>query len=202
MQDLKLIHVRQQADEIGVKWHHKHKIETIQKNINSFLESSNPTLETVLEMPSKEQPVRPRTPQEERWLATQIIPVTEANYKAEQRRLDKRKCAQLVHCKIHCNNPDKRNWNGEFISVGSAKLGTFKKYVPFDGKPYHLPKIIYDMLVEKKCTIMQKGTDDRGVKATIPSQIKEFNIEVLEPLTLEELDDLRVQQALAKGKVA
>lgn len=200
MNDLKLQHVRQQADEIGVKWHHKHKIETIQKNIDVFLESENPSIETVLPMPSKEVPVR--TEQQERWLAKEVIPVTEANFKAEQRRLDKRKCASLIHCKITCLNPEKRNWNGEFISVGSAKLGTFKKYIPFDGKPYHIPKIIFDMLSEKKCTVMQKGVDDRGVKATIPSQSAEFNIEVLDPLTLEELDDLRIQQALAKGKVA
>ena len=201
MTDLKLQHVRQQADEIGVKWHHKHKIETIQKNIDAFLEGENtPLEEVVLAMPPK-GPVE-HTADQKRWLANPIVPITEANFKAEQRRLDKRKCAALVHCTITCLNPDKRNWNGEFISVGSAKLGTFKKYVPFDGKPYHLPKIIYDMLVEKRCTIMQKGVDDRGVKATIPTQAKEFNIVVLDPLTPKELDDLRIQQALAKGKVA
>lgn len=197
--DLKLLHVRQQADEVGVKWHHKHKIETIQKNIDVFLEGENPSIETVLEMPLKEQPVR--TAQEQKWLDTPQVPVKEADYVAEQRRKQKQLAGSLIHCKITCLNHEKRNWNGEFISVGSAKLGTFKKYVPFDGKPYHLPKIIYDMLLEKKCTHMQNGVNDRGVKAKVATQINEFNIELLDPLTPTEIDELRIQQALAAGKI-
>jgi hypothetical protein len=197
MQDLKLLHVRQEADALGIKWHHKHKIETIQKKIDDFHEGVGDEVPEEVPSPLVEQPVRSKD--QERFLAKPVVPMTEKQYLAEKRREDRRKVSSLIHCKITCLNPDKRNWNGEFISVGSAKLGTWKKYVPFDGRPYHLPKIIYDMLKEKKCTLMQNGVDSRGRKAKIPTQINEFNIEVLPPLSKEELDELRVHQARAEN---
>ena len=106
-----------------------------------------------------------------------------------------------MRCRIQCMNPAKKDWPGEIFSVGSAKLGTFKKFVPFNNpEPYHIPQIIYDMLVEKKCTVFYTERDDRGNKIRKGRLINEFAIEVLPPLTRDELSDLARQQALRAGQ--
>jgi hypothetical protein len=93
-------------------------------------------------------------------------------------------------------NPMKKEWPGEMFSAGSAKLGTFKKYVPFDGNPYHIPQIIYDMIQERKCSTFYTERDERGREKRVSRLIKEFAIEDLAPLTSQELEDLAKVQAL------
>ena len=98
-------------------------------------------------------------------------------------------------------NPSKKEWPGEIVSVGSAKLGTFKKYIPFNSaEPYHIPKIIYDMLMDKKCTIFSSVTDERGNTVRKGRLVNEYAIEILEPLTKEELSELARTQALKAGQ--
>ena len=93
-------------------------------------------------------------------------------------------------------NPLKRNWKGETFSVGSRVMGTFKKYVPFDGQPYHVPQVIYDMLKERKCTVFitkKVGKEEFKEGKLIP----EFAIDDLPDLTQQELKDLEQRQALS-----
>lgn len=97
-------------------------------------------------------------------------------------------------------NPNKRSWEGEIVSVGSAKLGTFKKFIPFNAEEgYHIPQIIFDELKNRKCTIFVSGKGPRGEKITKSKLINEFALEVLPPLGAEELKVLASRQALANG---
>ena len=100
-----------------------------------------------------------------------------------------------------CMNPMKKEWAGELLSVGSAKHGTFKKFIPFDGEPYHIPKIIYDMMKERECTIFStvKQKDGRGGDIRKGKLAPAYNIVDLEPLTSAELEKLADKQALAKA---
>jgi len=110
----------------------------------------------------------------------------------------------LVRINIVCMNPAKREWNGEIITVGNRNLPTQKKFVPFnttDG--YHVPKIMYDMLVARECPVFY----NERVKTAMGFQnvrrmkrIPEFNITVLPPLTEAELKELARQQAAAAGR--
>lgn len=188
-QKLKLDHIRAQADALGVSYHHRAGVDKIQEAIEAHLESEN----TVREMPPVFQ--EEATERNPKLPSKKIVPLTEAEYLASVKAEAKKNVGALIHCIITCMNPEKRSWPGEIISVGSAKLGTFKKYIPFNGKPYHIPKIIYDVLLEKKCTVHNNSTDRRGETETKVSLINEFSIQVLPPLTKEELDDLRVKQA-------
>jgi hypothetical protein len=114
---------------------------------------------------------------------------------------NRKSAGRLIRCRIQCMNPAKKDWPGEIFSVGSAKLGTFKKFVPFNSpEPYHLPQIIYDMLVEKKCTVFYTERDERGNKIRKGRLVNEFAIEVLPPLTKNELSDLARTQALRAGQ--
>lgn len=175
---------RTQADSLGLKYHHNANDETIQKLIDSQGEN--------IQLPAGILP------------ADQCRPMTAEEYLKKYPgniKRNKAEVGKLIRCRIQCLNPAKKEWPGEIFSVGSAKLGTFKKYVPFNSpEPYHIPKIIYDMLLEKKCTVFYTETDNRGNKTRKGRLVNEFAIEVLPPLTREELSDLARRQAMAAGQ--
>lgn len=177
--------IRDQADELGIKYHHNASDETIQKLIDAHVadetEAANPDV----------LPLSECEPMDEKLFAR----------KYPKQAADRKSAGRLIRCRIQCMNPAKKDWPGEIFSVGSAKLGTFKKFVPFNSpEPYHIPKIIYDMLLEKKCTVFYTERDDRGNKIRKGRLVPEFAIEVLKPLSREELSDLARQQALKAGQ--
>jgi hypothetical protein len=116
-------------------------------------------------------------------------------------KVDPRKeASRLIRIRISCMNPAKREWDGEIISVGNSVVGTFKKYIPFSAdEGWHVPKIIYDALVDRQCQIFTAGKDSRGNTIRQSKLIKEFSIEVLPPLTADELQELARRQALGRN---
>lgn len=108
----------------------------------------------------------------------------------------KKKANELVRIRVACMNPNKKDWPGEIISVGSAKLGTYKKYVPFN-TPWHVPNIILNAIRDRNCSIFYTVKSPRGDKVRKARQIKEFNVEIMEPLSNKEIKDLADQQAIS-----
>lgn len=193
-----LIQVRAKADALGVSYHHMAGVPKIQAAIDAHLDKMGKEQEaenlTMLQVAS-EDPL-PEVPTEK------IVPKSSAAFRAEQQRRNKLEANRLVRCIIQCMDPQKREWPGELFSVGSAKLGTFKKYVPYNSEPYHIPKIIYDMLKEKKCSVFYNAVGDKGHKTRKSRLIPAYSIQVLDPLTPAELKELSVKQAVAQGKEA
>ena len=184
--------VRDHADELGVKYHHNASDETIQKLIDAHLAAGKEAKPT-----KKVEGGLNLLPEE------QCKPMDREQFRRKYRSAAalRQDAARLIRCRITCMNPAKKDWPGEIFSVGSAKLGTFKKFVPFNSpEPYHIPKIIYDMMVDKKCTVFYTEQDKRGNKIRKGRLVNEFAIEVLPPLTKEELSDLARQQALKAGQ--
>ena len=125
----------------------------------------------------------------------------EAEYRRKKLAEAKREAGRLVRCRITCMNPHKRNWTGEIISVGSAKMGTYKKFIPFNlDTPYHVPKAIFEYLKERKCRIGTTQKLPNGQEINQYKLVNEFAIEVLDPLSKSELEDLKNQQAITMGK--
>ena len=113
----------------------------------------------------------------------------------------RKEASKLVRIRITCMNPNKKNWEGEIFSVGSAKLGTFKKYVPFDAPDgWHVPNIIFDMIKERKCSVFYTSTAPSGAKTRKSKLVPEFSVDVLSPLTPEEIRNLARQQALVSDE--
>lgn len=111
---------------------------------------------------------------------------------------DARKDAlKLIRCRIKNLNPAKRDLNGEIFTVANEVLGKISKYVPYDeaGEAYHIPNCIYKVLKAKKF-LEVRTVKDPDTKATrvVQSWVPEFNIEILPPLTTEELKDLAIKQ--------
>jgi hypothetical protein len=112
-----------------------------------------------------------------------------------------KEASELVRIQVTCMNPNKAEYDGEVFTAGNKVVGTFRKFVKF-GVDYHVPRIIYNVLRDRKCQVFVTERDDRGRQLRRGKLINEFNIAVLEPLTKEELRDLAQRQAMAKGQAA
>ena len=127
--------------------------------------------------------------------------MSEKDYRIMQRNQRKREANRLVRVVVTCMDPNKRDWEGEIISVGSAKLGTYKKYVPFNVETgFHVPKIILEAMQERKVTVFHTVRNRRGEKVRKGKLIPAFSIDILDPLTPKELEALKKQQAMARGQ--
>ena len=113
----------------------------------------------------------------------------------------KREAMKLVRVRITCMNPAKKEWEGEIITVANNAVGTVKRYVPFNTEDgWHVEHILLEQLRERQCQIFVTEKDSRGNKVRKGKLIREFAIEVLDPLTEEELRELAQRQAMAKGQ--
>jgi uncharacterized protein (UPF0212 family) len=112
----------------------------------------------------------------------------------------KKEAMELVRIRVTCMNPAKAEWEGEIVTVGNSAVGSITKFIPFNADAgWHVPRIIYQQLVERQCQIFVTVNDSRGNKTRKGKLIKEFAIEVMPPLTPAELQDLAQQQAMAKA---
>ena len=106
----------------------------------------------------------------------------------------------LVRCKIYNLNPAKRDLHGEIITVANKYLGTVRKFIPFGeatDNGYHIPKIIYNDLKSRQFQHIQ--TKQNGGKIDVKTRmVPEYSIEVLPPLTQEELEELALRQDAAE----
>lgn len=108
------------------------------------------------------------------------------------------KAAELVRIRVTCMNPAKKEWEGEIFTTGNSVVGTFKKFVPFNAdEGWHVPRIILEMIQQRQCQIFTTVKSKNGVAVRQGKLIKEFAVEILPPLTEEELKDLAQRQAMA-----
>jgi hypothetical protein len=177
-----LTSLKQRADLMGISYHPTIGLETLRKKVNAKIEgdvSEDPEPEVVTPAP-----------------ATKVVEESPA---AKRLRL-RNEAAALIRIRLTCMNPNKKEWEGEIITAGNSAVGTFKKYIPFNAEEgWHVPTIIYKQLVQRECQIFVTRRDERGNKVREGKMIKEFAIEVLPPLTKEELDDLAQRQAMSKS---
>ena len=111
---------------------------------------------------------------------------------------------KLVRCRIQNLDPKKKDLHGEVFAVANEFIGTVRKFVPYgevtdDG--FHIPYVIYKQLIKRKFlnirTIKDKHT---GTNITKTAWAKEFSIDVLDPLTEKELEQLKTAQ-IAAGSI-
>ena len=112
----------------------------------------------------------------------------------------KKDAAALLRIRLTCLNPAKKEWDGEIITAGNSTVGTFKKFIPFNAPDgWHVPRIIYNQLVQRECQIFVSVRDGRGNMTRTGKTIREFAVEVLPPLNQDDLDELARRQAMAKA---
>lgn len=106
----------------------------------------------------------------------------------------------LIRCQIFCNNPKKNDLRGEIITVGNKYVGTVRKMVPFGEATengYHIQKILFEALKRRKyqkITVVKRQDGTEEVKTQL---VPEYTLNVLPPLTQDELDELALRQTAA-----
>lgn len=109
----------------------------------------------------------------------------------------------LIRVIVRPNDPLKIDATGDIFTVGSNVINdgqAVKKYIPYNNEEgWHIPKILYNHLLAAECQIFARTTRN-GQEVMEPKNIKAYNVEVLPPLTQDEIDKLRVKQK-ATGSV-
>lgn len=175
--------LKMEAIELGMRFHPSIGVDALKTKITAFVKAT-----TKAATKAQPKPVKLPVP----------VPLSHEDYKRMSLKERKRKAGNLVRVNVANMNPNKKDWEGEILSVGSAKLGTYKKYVLFntdDG--WHVPHIIYEAMKDRKCSVFTTVKDHLGNKIRKSRLINEFNIEVLPPLTKAELKELAQRQAMA-----
>lgn len=194
-----LTSLKKRADLMGITYHPKIGVDTLRAKINEAVAAEGAPKETSIPAPSvllvKPEPAvelavgAPNQPA----AATEETP-------GQKRQRMKREQLKLVRIRITCMNPAKKEWEGEMISAGNSLIGTVTKFIPFgadDG--WHVPNIIYKVLKDRMCQIFVTVTDDRKQKVRKGKLIREFAIEVMDPLTPAELKELADRQAATRA---
>jgi len=182
--------LKARADKMDIKYHPKIGVDKLREKVNKELadpeastssETAKPTEKTTKVSPVKDD---------------KKYYLTAEEYGVKNKKSKRLAASRLVRVRITCMNPNKTELEGEIISVGSARLGTHKKYILFNTEDgYHIPEIIYNHLKQSKCTIFHTVKDRRGMKVRKGKLVPEYAIEVLDPLTPEEIKNLALRQA-------
>ena len=171
--------LKARANLLGVKFHPSISLEKLREKVNAAVTSDD-------DAASEEGAKASEEPKQETI--------------GEKRKRLKTEALKLIRIRLTCLNPAKKEWEGEIITVGNSLIGSVKKFVPFNADDgWHVPHVIYQQLKERQCQIFYTATDARGNKVRKGKLIKEFAIEVLPPLTKEELEELARRQAMAKA---
>jgi hypothetical protein len=104
----------------------------------------------------------------------------------------------LVRCSITCLDPSKKDVPGAIMGVRNSKVPLNKRFVPFDGRTTHLPRILVNHLKEKKYQgfkiEVNPKTGDNERKPYIGNM---FSVVEMPALTEKELAELAEAQRAA-----
>ena len=110
---------------------------------------------------------------------------------------------RLIRIRVSNMNPAKADLHGEIISTQNKYLGTVRKYVPFgegSDEGYHVPHCLLQVMQERQFNqVKTRKGRNTGEIIVEERMVREFNIEILPPLTPEELKRLAAMQAAKSG---
>lgn len=181
IQQDELISLKARADLLGVQYHPSIGLEKLRDKVNAAA-----TAEV--------------KPAETKQTSVEEVAESQEETLVQRRFRKKREANTLMRIRVACMNPSKTEWDGEIFTAGNSLVGSFTKYVPFNAdEGWHVPRIIYNQIIQRQCQIFTTVRDSRGNNVRKGKLIKEFAVEVLPDLTPEELAELARRQALAKS---
>lgn len=128
-------------------------------------------------------------------------PLSPAQKKMARRKALRDEQMALLRVRVTNMNPAKKDLPGEIFTVANEILGNVKKFIPYGEQTdngYHIPRCLFTQLEEKRFQQIRTVKDKRtGVLRPETRWVKEFALEVLPPLTQEELQRLATAQAAA-----
>lgn len=108
---------------------------------------------------------------------------------------------KLIRLRITNLDPKKKDLPGEILTVANEYIGTVRKFVPYGDQTengFHVPNCIYKMMKRRKFQNIRNvkipGAVGGNNFRTETSWVSEFSLEVLPPLTREEIAKLAANQ--------
>lgn len=184
--------LKQRARMMGITFSNNISVETLKAKIQEKMDSKSDDAPKVDELgdgnpPTLQDPEAPAPAPKE-----------------TLRQKVKREGMKLVRCRIMNLDPKKKDLPGEIFTVANEYLGTVRKFIPFGEvteNGYHVPQCIFDMMKGRKFLNIRTYKDRRNNNQIRVEQnwAPEFALEVLPPLTKEEIAKLAAAQAAAGG---
>lgn len=120
-----------------------------------------------------------------------------------RRQVIRAQALRLVRVRIQNLDPRDASLSGAIISIQNKYTGKVSKYVPFGEESengYHIPWMLYEHLKQWKFPLRKEQKGGRfGVKTYKTVMAPKFNIEILDPLTLEEIKELARHQRASQS---
>ena len=172
--ELELLKAR--AAQMGIKHSPNIGVDTLREKIEAKLNGGNPD-----DTDEKEE--------------RQLLSKTEI---LNQFRNDLRKEAlKLVRIRVTDLDPKKKDLPGEILCCANEFIGSVKRYVPYNGEPWHVEQCILDTMKDKEFLNIRTTKGRNNVEQIEKKWVKEYAIEILPELTKEELEKLAAAQAAA-----
>lgn len=186
--------LKQRATLMGIKFSNNIGVESLKARIQEQLNGEAKDQESNEEVQDEDAPVVETSP---------IPEPTKKETQAEFRARLRKDAKKLVRIRITCLDPKKANLPGEILTVANEYIGTVRRYVPYGEKTdngWHVEQVLYDFLKGRKFLQIKQIKGQNGKPDTQTWEwVREFAIEVLDPLTPAELAKLRATQAAAGG---
>lgn len=170
--------LKARADMLGISYHPSIGLEKLREKVNA----------AVTDAPAPEPEV------------IQAASVAAVETDSQRKARKRREANELVRVRVTCMNPAKSEWEGELFTAGNSTVGSFTKFIPFNAdEGWHVPRIILNQIQQRQCQIFTTVRDSRGNQTRRGKLIKEFAVEIMDPLTPEELAELARRQAATKA---
>lgn len=200
---MELQHLRSIANKLNFSYHHMLGAEKLEQRLRTYCKNNNIDFESisneVLNEYKKEDKGEVLVMIKDKKLDLSKVTFDDLEKSRNKELSDKRTkdATKLVRCMITCNNKNKTSYKGEIFTARNAVVDEIKKFVPF-GRPTHVPQILLNVIKEKQYQTFVESTLPNGMKVNKPHLINEYNIQILDPITKDELEAIKRKQ-LAEG---
>ena len=183
--------LKERAKQMGLTFSNNISVETLRKRISDKLEGKDQEVE-----------VNALTGDPEiASIATEVKKLSPQANALALRKMMQKEQMKLVRVRITNMDPKKKDLPGEIWTVSNEYLGNVRKMVPYGEQTdegFHVPYCIFRLLQDKHFLLIRTVKDRTTGKERQESQwVKEFYLEVLPPLTEQELARLATAQAAA-----
>lgn len=205
--------LKQRATQMGIVFSNNIGLDKLRERVNAKMEGLPDPEEAPVAPPVPVAPVQPIpvapavvTPVAE---APAINPLTglpegfDPDAGLTTRQILMRDQLKLVRVRIANLDPSKKDLSGEILTVANEYIGTVRKFIPFGeatDEGYHVPQCLLSMMQERKFQTIRTIKDRRsGTVRVETGEAREFAIEILEPLSKAEMQQLATAQQAAGG---
>lgn len=190
-----LARLKERATLMGIKFSNNIGIEALRERIEAKLNG-----ETVKEPENQDSSETATTADAEAETAAEGKPKSKPVKSFRQELIERE--MKLVRLRITNLDPKKKDLPGEIFTFANEVLGSVRKYIPYGeatDNGYHVPYCIYKQLRDREFVNIRTRKGPRGSITVESGMAREFSLEILPPLTEQEIARLAAQQAAAQG---